>query len=456
MKKRLKIKNSCGRHIVYTAGAGVAFWILGEILFSTLTEKISAPFGLPIYFLIFFLVVAAILASSSYFKTDFANAAVKKNVVSSCKLIAILLSVFIVITGLFEFLYELGKQEIPEPTSLIFLIDDSGSMQGTEEDRVNAINSLMADNNTNLPYAVYKFTDNATLIKEMGAYKSSDHTLGLESEGGTEILGAINTVLNDIKNGKLKNAGAYPKILLVSDGASTSRGIRSITKECRNRFISVSTIGVDGCDKGLLQKIADLTGGVFVSCNDISDLAQVLESAISTNTARNLLSERVVFKYDGLYCFLRLFFLSVMGILWTFMKLQLCYEDATNKKKWYILSFALCIVGVVLLEVLSGHAVPIRFLRLVFCVLWAITGGSVVDVKKVSERPLPQIETDSVPVFAEDGQQKNIQKSDMESMNKTITDDFSAGEQYPGGFDHTGFGDSAPFDDTGFSDDIKW
>lgn len=382
MKKK-KTNLSVIKHIVITAISGALFWCIGELLFSKLTQDMPASFGIPIYMLIFFVFTAAALIALSFYKADFSNPKNKSNIISSVKIATVTLVVFLLSSGLFEFLYELGKQEIPEPTSVIIMFDDSGSMNGTEQERAEAVNVLMQGDAANLPYAMYSFTDSAKCIKPMETYTDSlSDELQFDSAGGTEVLGSIGDVLDDIEQGSLTGAGSYPKIIIISDGASSSFNMKSVTSRCRNAGISVSTVGVSNCNQSFLEKIARQTGGVFVYCGDVSSLAQNIGSAMQADTSRNLLSERIVFNNNTLYAFLRILFLTILAAIWSLMKVQFTYENSDKKTKIFFISLAICIVGGILVEYLANSFVPIKFVRLLFCVLWAVTLGTAIALNK--------------------------------------------------------------------------
>ena len=372
-----KGKRGVIRHLAITSAAGLFFWIIGEMFFSALTEKMWTPLGISLYFLFFTVIIAVLLIIFSISKVDAAKKENKKNITDGLAFGAILMAGIVLFSCLFEFLYELGGHDVSANTSYVFLIDDSGSMGGTEDVRINAIKEVMENDGGKNPYAVYRFSDNAELIKPMDYYNPGDEeNMNFISYGGTEILKSIKTILDDIKTGKLDKAGTCPKILLVSDGGAYSFGLKNVTSKCVRNGISVSTIGVAGCNEGLLRKIADSTGGVFVYCDNVSQLSESLEQAKAVNTDRNLLSERFVFKNNGLYCFLRILFLFILGIAWSFAKASIFTDESVKWETVIIFSVICCTTAVLLLEFLSGTAISIKLLRLIFCVLWAVTYGT--------------------------------------------------------------------------------
>ena len=106
-------------------------------------------------------------------------------------------------SGLLEFLYEIGGKISPKSaTSYIFVIDDSGSMQSNDSsnERKNAIDSIMREMDTQLPYSVYLFNENCQVVKPLSTNVDNDFTL--DSNGGTDIVGALKTVFNDYESQK--------------------------------------------------------------------------------------------------------------------------------------------------------------------------------------------------------------------------------------------------------------
>lgn len=360
-------------HIIISAVAGVVFFFLGELLYPVFTQKMFTPLGIALYFLIFFVIIGIVVVVFSFFKADFSNEKNRENYISNIKLTCIVLVGFFILTGVFEFLYELGNRTIPDPTSYIFLVDDSGSMKGTEQQRNGAINAVIKD--SDIPYAVYSFDTQAQRLRPMTNRSDIEETWSFESDGGTDILKSIQAVLTDLDTKQLIGAGSYPKILLLSDGSSSHKGLSQTAKQATDQDVSISTIGIGNCDQFFLKKIARNTGGVYVYCDDVAQLSQSLKNATASDFSRNLLSDRLMSRLDWLYTILRILFLTIIGFIWSAMKMLLSYDDKLNRKL-FRLSFLLCTVGAVLMELLVSHLeVTDTIVRLIFCVLWAIIIG---------------------------------------------------------------------------------
>lgn len=356
---------------------GVVFWLLGELLFNTLTQKMFTPLGIALYFLIFGIILCVVITAFGYFQVDLSNKANARNTKGSIGLLAFVLILVFLLAGVFEFLYELGVKNDIQPTSYIFLIDDSGSMAGNDPSntRPSAIEEIMKDS-ADLPYAVYKFESEATLLKGMGKYAPGDVSqMNFQSYGGTSILGAIRTVQDDLRSGKLTGAGDQPRIILFSDGGSSAFGLRNVAKDCVDNGVSICSVGFGGCNASFLKRIANLTGGVYVYCDDVSNLAASLKQAAYGNADRNLLSTRFMMKKDGLYCVLRIVFLSIVGIFWSIMKKLAAQNIKSTFEKSTLVYILLCAAGALIMEFLS-RILPISIVRLLFCLAWAVVFGT--------------------------------------------------------------------------------
>lgn len=383
----LKTKKSV-KHIIATAIVGIIFFFIGEALFPALTDKMYTPLGIALYVLIFSIVVFAGYSLIS----AFAPMRDKSGASGNRKTALMLILVLFVLAFVFEFIYELGKNAIPDPTSYVFLIDDSGSMAGNDPDnkRADAIAQLMQDDTTT-PYAVYKFDSGATLMKEMGTYRNGDISqFAFQSNGGTEILGSIDTVLSDITSGTLQNAGASPRIMVLSDGDSSPFGVRKLAKKCIDSGVTVGTVGFGNCNASFLKKIAASTGGVYVYADDVTALKTSMQEAITRNATRNLFSERMVLNNDLLYCIMRLVFLLILGLVWALFRVMLWQDNSVSPKEKFMIPVAEAVLACIAVEFLSATNLPIKTVRLLFCLLWTILpyGIGCFEKKPVEVKPV--------------------------------------------------------------------
>ena len=283
---------------------------------------------------------------------------------------------FFGISLLFEFLYELGKEKSIESSSYIFVIDDSGSMATTDPQnkRVRAIHDIMEDSDRE--YAVYSFTSVLTQLKDMSTYSPNDH-FEFSSWGNTDIIGALSGVLDDLESGRL-DGGDNPRILLLSDGQSSEFGKSKIVERCRDEGVSISTVSFPDSNH-LLRYLAEKTGGIYIDSSDTVKLYEIMEEAVTYSTARDLLSSRFVSQDNGVYAFLRILFLVILGVVWSGFKFFISSntESGIPSLVIFIVSAVLCIIAAVFMEV-SSQAYSSITPRFLFVLLWALSLGQLV------------------------------------------------------------------------------
>jgi len=392
-------------HILITAGLGIVFFSLVDeaifpflfhvSLFSFLTEVVWTPLGIAIYFALFAGAMYGLMYLLCKWRGDYRGWTMKNltSVVSnSFKRAAIGIAVLFLAAGVFEFLYELDKINTSHSSSYIFLIDDSGSMSGNDPtyEREKAIGKIMSKQDKDFPYAVYEFSGTASQIRPMATYQSTD-TYGFDSAGSdTNILGALNTVLDDLENGNLAGAGKSPRVLILSDGYSYNNGFEEAVERCRQNNVVVSTMlcgdvsGASlfvGLDPDLMENLATRTGGTHIAVEDASLLAGEMETAITFTLSHNLLSARYAYSNSFVYALLRFVFLSLLGVIWSWIKQKTycCAHDHRFADTVFIVSCILCGVSVLLVEPLFFIGVPAPAIRLLFCTMWAICPGAFVQ-----------------------------------------------------------------------------
>ena len=131
--------------------------------------------------------------------------------------------------------------------------------------------------------------------------------------------------------------------------------------------------------------LAEGTGGVYIHSVDATDLQMMMTSAVTLSSSRNLISERYMVKLDWLYAVLRILFLSVMGIIWSVMKLfAYCGRDTSGILP---LSLLLCVLGAVLTEVLFALQINAGFVQLILCILWSLVPGQFESIKAAESTP---------------------------------------------------------------------
>lgn len=384
-------------HAIVTIITGIVFFFIGELIYTGIIENKIAPLTMPVYFLCFMVILIIVLWLLSIKRGKYLEARDKKNESGRFKLIIVVsLVLLVLLTGLFEFLYELGGKNISlEPTSYVFIIDDSGSMKTNDSKgvRKDSINDIVNELNTDLPYAVYLFSDGCSCVKTMS--NSTECSFSLRSSGGTNIVGALKYVYKDYNNDSA-GWGEAPKVLLLTDGEASRFGLKSIIKKYRKSRISVSAVGFGSADSSYLTTIANNTGGVFVDSDHISNLKSSMEKAIKTYSLenRNLLSDRFC-ENDGLYTFLRILFLVILSVIIAVIKANAMFDT----DRWPLFLFLSVIFGVlasILMEVLISHAyVSIKPVHFICCILWAFVPASIESGKKGNKPRYQPIDFDN-------------------------------------------------------------
>ena len=114
---------------------------------------------------------------------------------------------------LLEYLYELNpNQKITEPTSYIFVIDESASMSSNDPNglRYNAISEIMNSPENTLPYMVYAFSSESIILRDMGYLTSNEEEIPINCDGATSIRETTLRILQDYKDKKWSGGIIYP------------------------------------------------------------------------------------------------------------------------------------------------------------------------------------------------------------------------------------------------------
>ena len=356
--------------LIITIIYGILWNIPGEILLRCLLNKIWNPLAIAVYVVLFVIPLVVVLLLVSRLAGNVGNTSRFRNTGKEAGLLAAFILLTFAASFLLEFIYELGGDiHDYKPTSYVFVIDDSGSMYGNDPDnlRVAAISEIMKEED--IPYSVYKFSDDAELISEMKNYEDSD-SYSFTSDGQyTNILQALLTVSEDIGKAGFQG-GDRPKVLLLSDGESEKAGMEEVMKNYTDQKVSVSTVGFGSVNKQLMKGIADLTGGVFINCKDLSTLTEDMHEAIVSSSSRTLLTPRYNVKNNTLYMILRIAFLTAIGALIALCKASGIFND-TEFKRILVYTSAQGLAAGILCEVLAN--VSDGLARFLVNILWAAT-----------------------------------------------------------------------------------
>ena len=370
-----------------SAAAGVIAWLISLIYYHAAVDSCSRPLLIGIIFLILsFVSLFAVFVysnSTAIFESNIitgGGAGITAGMLLAGSFVIFLLAM------LFQWIYGLNAQKVTEltdPTSYIFLIDDSGSMGQNDPngERFTAIDAVLKEEDSNFPYMIYRFSDSDEIIRDMGPVSDQHDRLTGRSAGGTAIKATLKGVLQD-HDQAVWDGGSFPKVILLTDGYESSFSIfdslDKILKNYVHEGISISTVGLGEADQKTLSKIAAATGGVTVSVNQASDLPQAMRSATAVSTDvvnRDLLTARYAYRSDPLHGFLRILFLSILGSLIGVL-LALAYGQEDSAMIILVSSVIGSVAGACLLEGgTSLLGIPASFLCLLLFILLAAVCG---------------------------------------------------------------------------------
>lgn len=371
--------------------AGVLSWFGCHYIYTTYSDKLSETVMIGslcavLFAAVFLTVLLGSMITGSFNKeselfVDFGHMA--------AYFICSLIGIFVLAMGL-EFIYECNPNiKSIEPTSYIFVIDESGSMSGNDPGglRYEAIPEIMKAAEEGFPYMVYTFSDDTQIIRDMAPLDAEYEPIPVNSDGGTAICGTILRILQDYKNG-VWDGGSNPKVVFLTDGSATDlsnvflwfRGnmpeFNAALEEYYNLSINISTVGLGSVDREIMTKMAETTGGVFVNIQNASDLASAMKTAASSYSDRNLLSIRYMKRWDTLYGFLRILFLTIIGTVIGSLMLLAYMEDSSIPI--IIVSSTICsLIGSVLFEIGLKKGVYQSLLWIVLWALFSLTPGHI-------------------------------------------------------------------------------
>lgn len=245
--------------------------------------------------------------------------------------------------------------------------------------RYQAIPEIMKEENAGFPYMVYTFSDDTQIAREMGPLDDEYNEIPIKNDGETTIFGTVIKVLNDYKN-RVWDGGANPKIIFLTDGAATDLSkdflwfkgnmpeFTSALEEYSELGINISTVGLGSVDREVMRKMAETTGGVFVSIQNASDLGAAMKTAATSYSDRNLLSIRYMKHLDKIYGVVRILFLSIIGMVIGSLVL-LAYMEDTSIPIIIVSSAVSALAGSVLLELGLKIGIPQGGL---WCCLWIL------------------------------------------------------------------------------------
>lgn len=357
--------------LIGTILTGILYFILGEFFYNAFQDRIPMVLLIGIYFFglaLFVVIGSTVIVAAMYHAT-----VGYRDIVLRC----IILCTAVLVSAMFlEFLYELnGKSKNAEPTSYVFLMDNSGSMvhSDPENQRYKALQDVTAGQAADFPFAVYSFANESRLLRPMGPVSQGTDVQMDEPQGGTGIRATLDKLYEDIENG-VTDPRENGRVILLSDGYATDISIFSkaklnkLLKKYTRAGISISTVGLGKTDKSLMSKIAGKTGGVYINVDNADMLNGAIKEAAVLNHSRNLLDYRDYVKLDVLFMLLRFAAIIIIGLLLAGIKTYIS-EPVLDTHPVLISSLAGSILASLCVEMgMNMLGLPASLMRLLMCV----------------------------------------------------------------------------------------
>jgi len=348
----------------------VIFFLLGEVIYRTLITGVNSVVFMGVYFALFGLLLSIglfVVAKIS----DLEITSNKILLVGGCVLLLLILGI------LFEFIYELDFSSVRTVAdNYVFAIDNSGSMQDNDQERVAAIKQLLSNRDEDVEFAVYTFSEDIRCIREMMPVSAGIEDFTTEPNGGTPIVGVLGKIMDDMESGALPYDEGT-QVILLTDGYATDNGffdfrLNKILKKYNSKKVSVSTVGLGSVDENMLNDISGKTGGISVRTDNVDELATAMASAVRvTDTSRNLLSARARTNYNWAYALMRIVFLIILGAGFLGIKL-LAVDNTANLGMILISSLIGIVLGALIMEVGLSLILNEFFARLLMTLLFGM------------------------------------------------------------------------------------
>jgi Mg-chelatase subunit ChlD len=163
--------------------------------------------------------------------------------------------------------------------ALVLVMDRSGSMQGPKLEAAKESARVTAEVLSPDDYlAVVAFDSEAQVFVRPQAARNrgriSTEISRLQSGGGTNILPGLREAFDILSSAPMSNA-KVKHVIVLSDGEAPIDGIPETVAQMRESRITISCVGVQGADRGLLSQIADGGDGRLYMVEDIGALPKI-------------------------------------------------------------------------------------------------------------------------------------------------------------------------------------
>lgn len=364
-------------------GGAVGFGI-GEVLLYKLSGEISSIVLIGLYFGILALCVGLGCLIAEIIKPRLNGSSWRQRYVgASWKLLVPATLVLLFGLGtLLEFVYELNLNGAKQVKNIVFVIDDSGSMELNDPngDRYEATKMLIDKMDQDKEAAIVVFDDRVQLLQPFIRLKNQ----GVKDEvytrldemqpmqGGTNFNLALSEAMSQIKDRSTSQRGTL--VILLSDGFSEVDP-SGVIREYQSNGVAVNTIGL-GLDNpegsALLKDIAAQTGGQYQDVSEADQLSFAFQKIYDNIGDRTLLTERTgVTQNSSYYMILRIVFVTLLGAALG-LGLGILFDNRHLAKSFSIGGATGGILAGLVLEFgLSGSEFPDGLIRLLACLILA-------------------------------------------------------------------------------------
>ncbi|WP_017814012.1 MULTISPECIES: vWA domain-containing protein [Paenibacillus] len=199
-----------------------------------------------------------------------------------------------------EALYQLDFNGAKTVRDVVVVIDNSGSMQGTDPQnlRYQAVKNMVDSMDDDMRVGIVQFSDQASVALPLtvlnAASKQQVHqTMDtmVTTDGGTDFTLALDTAMQMIKEHNDDTRGTV--VIMLSDGDSTLGS--DTLQPFQQQGIAIHTVGLslqDNVNPNLLPQIASETGGQYYDVSQAIDLPKTFQQIYDTLDKRTLVTER--------------------------------------------------------------------------------------------------------------------------------------------------------------------